>query len=58
MNFKVEGLPFVTRHQAEVVAQRFAKRYGRDILVTDMDDKPLYYVSQNGKQRTPDGKPK
>ena len=58
MNFKVEGLLYLTRTQADIVAQRFARRYGRDILVSDGKGKPLYLVAQNGKKRTLDGKPR
>lgn len=56
MNFRVEGLRFLTREQADVVAQRFARRYGRDIPVEDINGKQLYSVRSNGKKVGVDGK--
>lgn len=57
MNYRVEGLPYPTQEQACVVAQRFARRYGRDIPVTSPGGTILYYVTQAGKKVGVDGKP-
>lgn len=57
MKYRVEGLPFPNEAQANVVAQRFARRYGRDIPVRDASGRVLYHVMQNG-QRYPLDTPK
>lgn len=47
--WKVEGLRYPTPEQADVVAQRFARRYGRDIAVRCVDtDRVIYYITQTG----------
>jgi hypothetical protein len=35
MLYRVEGLPYPTKAQAEVVAERFARRYGREVHIRD-----------------------
>jgi hypothetical protein len=50
MEYRVEGLPYSTPEQANVVAQRFARRYGRDIAVCNADGKVLYYITSTGKK--------
>jgi hypothetical protein len=50
MTYRVEGLPYPNEAQADVVAQRFARRYGRDIAVCNADDVVLYYMTSNGKR--------
>lgn len=49
MKYRVEGLPYPSKELANVVAQRFARRYGRDIAVCNDKGKVLYYVAQNGR---------
>lgn len=50
MKYRVEGLPYPTAEQANVVAQRFARRYGRDIAVCNADGKVLYRITQTGQK--------
>ncbi len=50
MKYRVEGLPYPTEAQANVVAQRFARRYGRDIAVCNADGKVLWRVTQDGRR--------
>lgn len=47
-SFKVEGLLYDKPELALVVAERFARRYGRDIPVTDEKGEVLYLVPQSG----------
>ena len=50
MKYRVEGLSYPNEAQADVVAQRFARRYGRDIAVCNANGKVLYYITSSGKR--------
>lgn len=48
MTYRVEGLLFYDKKQAVAVAARYARRYGRDIAVTNDKVKVVLRVTQTG----------
>lgn len=49
--YSVEGMRYPSDVLADIVAQRYARKYGRDIAVKCVDtDAVLYYIDQTGKR--------
>ena len=50
MKYRVEAVPYPNEEQAKDVAQRFPRRYGRDIAVCNAHGKVLYHITQTGQK--------